>query len=115
LNAVKKQRNCHIKFAAYDDEVLIIGNGNQGETTALFERFGMIPGCPPWEVEADGIARLPELVPLARGQRDDRFQGELARPTREMMSSKADEPQQIVAEMMDSEYLIRLRPADPRK
>jgi hypothetical protein len=26
---VKKQRNCHIKFAAYDDEVLIIGNGNQ--------------------------------------------------------------------------------------
>jgi hypothetical protein len=30
LNAVKKQRNCHIKFAAYDDEVLIIGNGNQG-------------------------------------------------------------------------------------
>jgi phosphatidylserine/phosphatidylglycerophosphate/cardiolipin synthase-like enzyme len=29
LNAVKKQRNCHIKFAAYDDEVLIIGNGNQ--------------------------------------------------------------------------------------
>ena len=33
LNAVKKQRNCHIKFAAYDDEVIIIGNGNQGETT----------------------------------------------------------------------------------
>lgn len=31
LNAVKKQRNCHIKFAAYDDEVMIIGNGNQGE------------------------------------------------------------------------------------
>ena len=29
LNAVKKQRNCHIKFAAYDDQVLIIGNGNQ--------------------------------------------------------------------------------------
>ncbi|KIR81031.1 hypothetical protein I305_03418 [Cryptococcus gattii E566] len=29
LNAVKKQRNCHIKFAAYDDEVVIIGNGNQ--------------------------------------------------------------------------------------
>jgi phosphatidylserine/phosphatidylglycerophosphate/cardiolipin synthase-like enzyme len=29
LNAVVKQRNCHIKFAAYDDEVLIIGNGNQ--------------------------------------------------------------------------------------
>ncbi|WVQ79653.1 hypothetical protein IAT38_001753 [Cryptococcus sp. DSM 104549] len=29
LNAVKKQRNCHIKFAAYDDEVMIIGNGNQ--------------------------------------------------------------------------------------
>ncbi|WVQ77830.1 hypothetical protein IAR50_007523 [Cryptococcus sp. DSM 104548] len=29
LNAVKKQRNCHIKFAAFDDEVLIIGNGNQ--------------------------------------------------------------------------------------
>ena len=32
LNAVKKQRNCHIKFAAYDDEVMIIGNGNQGES-----------------------------------------------------------------------------------
>lgn len=31
LNAVKKQRNCHIKFAAYDDEVVIIGNGNQGK------------------------------------------------------------------------------------
>jgi hypothetical protein len=31
LNAVKKQRNCHIKFAAYDDQVLILGNGNQGE------------------------------------------------------------------------------------
>lgn len=31
LNAVIKQRNCHIKFAAYDDQVLIIGNGNQGE------------------------------------------------------------------------------------
>lgn len=29
LNAVYKQRNCHIKFAAYDDEVMIIGNGNQ--------------------------------------------------------------------------------------
>ncbi|EIW65928.1 hypothetical protein TREMEDRAFT_35660 [Tremella mesenterica DSM 1558] len=29
LNAVKKQRNCHIKFAAYDDQVLILGNGNQ--------------------------------------------------------------------------------------
>lgn len=24
-----KQRNCHIKFAAYDDQVLILGNGNQ--------------------------------------------------------------------------------------
>jgi hypothetical protein len=32
LNAVKKQRNCHIKFAAYDDQVLILGNGNQGES-----------------------------------------------------------------------------------
>nr|XP_018262763.1 uncharacterized protein I303_04244 [Kwoniella dejecticola CBS 10117]OBR84921.1 hypothetical protein I303_04244 [Kwoniella dejecticola CBS 10117] len=29
LNAVKKQRNCHIKFAAYDDQVAIFGNGNQ--------------------------------------------------------------------------------------
>ncbi|WVN87683.1 uncharacterized protein L203_102871 [Cryptococcus depauperatus CBS 7841] len=29
LNAVKRQRNCHIKLAAYDDEVMIIGNGNQ--------------------------------------------------------------------------------------
>lgn len=29
LNAVKKQRNCHIKFAMFDDEVAIFGNGNQ--------------------------------------------------------------------------------------
>ncbi|ORX35632.1 hypothetical protein BD324DRAFT_630908 [Kockovaella imperatae] len=29
LNAVVKQRNCHIKFAAYDDQVVILGNGNQ--------------------------------------------------------------------------------------
>lgn len=29
LNAVKKQRNCHIKLAVYDDEVMILGNGNQ--------------------------------------------------------------------------------------
>jgi len=33
LNAVKKQRNCHIKFAAYDDQVLILGNGNQGRSS----------------------------------------------------------------------------------
>ena len=33
LNAVKKQRNCHIKFAAYDDQVLILGNGNQGKSS----------------------------------------------------------------------------------
>lgn len=31
LNAVHKQRNCHIKLAVYDDEVAILGNGNQGE------------------------------------------------------------------------------------
>jgi hypothetical protein len=37
LNAVKKQRNCHIKFAAYDDQVLILGNGNQGQSP-LFAR-----------------------------------------------------------------------------
>ncbi|WWC69916.1 uncharacterized protein I206_103860 [Kwoniella pini CBS 10737] len=29
LNAVKKQRNCHIKFASYDNQVAIFGNGNQ--------------------------------------------------------------------------------------
>lgn len=29
LNAVKKQRNCHIKLAVYDDEVAVLGNGNQ--------------------------------------------------------------------------------------
>jgi phosphatidylserine/phosphatidylglycerophosphate/cardiolipin synthase-like enzyme len=29
LNAVKKQRNCHIKFAMFDDQVAIFGNGNQ--------------------------------------------------------------------------------------
>ncbi|GHJ89197.1 hypothetical protein NliqN6_5599 [Naganishia liquefaciens] len=28
LNAVHKQRNCHIKFAMFDDEVAILGNGN---------------------------------------------------------------------------------------
>lgn len=35
LNAVKKQRNCHIKFAAYDDEVMILGNAN-GDTQSVF-------------------------------------------------------------------------------
>ena len=29
LNAVKKQRNCHVKFMQIDDEVGIQGNGNQ--------------------------------------------------------------------------------------
>ncbi|KDN38877.1 hypothetical protein K437DRAFT_296253 [Tilletiaria anomala UBC 951] len=29
LNAVRKQRNCHVKFAAYDGQVGIIGSGNQ--------------------------------------------------------------------------------------
>jgi hypothetical protein len=29
LNAVKKQRNCHIKLAIFDDEVAVLGNGNQ--------------------------------------------------------------------------------------
>ncbi|KAJ9100752.1 hypothetical protein QFC19_005491 [Naganishia cerealis] len=31
LNAVHKQRNCHIKFAMFDDEVAILGNGNMGK------------------------------------------------------------------------------------
>ena len=35
LNAVKKQRNCHIKFASYDDQVAIFGNGNQGTYISL--------------------------------------------------------------------------------
>ncbi|KAK0545576.1 hypothetical protein OC846_004897 [Tilletia horrida] len=29
LNAVRKQRNCHVKFAAYDGKVAILGSGNQ--------------------------------------------------------------------------------------
>jgi len=29
LNAVRKQRNCHVKFAAYDGQVAILGSGNQ--------------------------------------------------------------------------------------
>ncbi|PKI85260.1 hypothetical protein MVES1_001420 [Malassezia vespertilionis] len=29
LNAVRKQRNCHVKFAAFDGEVGILGSGNQ--------------------------------------------------------------------------------------
>jgi len=29
LNAVKKQRNCHVKFLQVDDHVGILGNGNQ--------------------------------------------------------------------------------------
>ncbi len=29
LNAIKKQRNAHIKFANFDDQVAILGNGNQ--------------------------------------------------------------------------------------
>lgn len=35
LNAITKQRNCHIKFAAYDDEVMILGNAN-GDTQSVF-------------------------------------------------------------------------------
>ncbi|GMK55205.1 hypothetical protein CspeluHIS016_0202610 [Cutaneotrichosporon spelunceum] len=35
LNAIIKQRNCHIKFAAYDDEVMIMGNAN-GDTQSVF-------------------------------------------------------------------------------
>lgn len=35
LNAIIKQRNCHIKFAAYDDEVMILGNAN-GDTQSVF-------------------------------------------------------------------------------
>ena len=29
LNAVRKQRNCHVKFCAVDGQVAIIGSGNQ--------------------------------------------------------------------------------------
>lgn len=29
LNAVRKQRNCHVKYASFDGEVAIIGSGNQ--------------------------------------------------------------------------------------
>ncbi|KAN0064946.1 hypothetical protein ACQY0O_002004 [Thecaphora frezii] len=29
LNAVRKQRNCHVKFAAFDGQVAILGSGNQ--------------------------------------------------------------------------------------
>ncbi|WFD42403.1 hypothetical protein MPSI1_001046 [Malassezia psittaci] len=29
LNAVRKQRNCHVKFAAFDGRVAILGSGNQ--------------------------------------------------------------------------------------
>lgn len=29
LNAVRKQRNCHVKFAAFDQQVGILGSGNQ--------------------------------------------------------------------------------------
>jgi phosphatidylserine/phosphatidylglycerophosphate/cardiolipin synthase-like enzyme len=35
LNAVKKQRNCHIKFASFDDEVMCLGNGNM-DTQSVF-------------------------------------------------------------------------------
>lgn len=35
LNAVHKQRNCHIKFAMFDDEVAILGNGNMGNYRSL--------------------------------------------------------------------------------
>lgn len=65
LNAVVKQRNCHIKFAAYDDEVLIIGNGNQGRVyvTVWAEKL------------ADGPSRQSKLVSLARGERHAGQQG----------------------------------------
>lgn len=29
LNAVRKQRNCHVKYAAFDGQVAILGSGNQ--------------------------------------------------------------------------------------
>ncbi|SPO31578.1 uncharacterized protein UTRI_06398_B [Ustilago trichophora] len=29
LNAVRKQRNCHVKFAAFDGQVAVLGSGNQ--------------------------------------------------------------------------------------
>ncbi|GAC76283.1 hypothetical protein PANT_20c00041 [Moesziomyces antarcticus T-34] len=29
LNAVRKQRNCHVKFAAFDGHVAVLGSGNQ--------------------------------------------------------------------------------------
>ncbi|PWN48535.1 hypothetical protein IE53DRAFT_381263 [Violaceomyces palustris] len=29
LNAVRKQRNCHVKFASFDGQVAILGSGNQ--------------------------------------------------------------------------------------
>ena len=29
LNAVRKQRNCHVKFAAFDEQVCVAGSGNQ--------------------------------------------------------------------------------------
>jgi hypothetical protein len=63
LNAVKKQRNCHIKFAAYDDQVLILGNGNQGESLFFFSH-------PVQKL----INRLPKLVPFTRSKRHDRLQ-----------------------------------------
>jgi len=59
LNAVKKQRNCHIKFAAYDDQVLILGNGNQGKSLFLPHLVQKL------------IDRLPKLVPFTRSKRHD--------------------------------------------
>jgi len=59
LNAVKKQRNCHIKFAAYDDQVLILGNGNQGKSLFFSHLVQKL------------MNRLPKLVPFARSKRHD--------------------------------------------
>jgi hypothetical protein len=69
LNAVKKQRNCHIKFASYDDEVLIIGNGNQGELRHFLFATYLTDIFTP---------RLAKLVPLPRSQRHGRQQGPFA-------------------------------------
>lgn len=66
LNAVHKQRNCHIKFAVYDDEVAILGNGNQGQYKAM-------------RVGVRDLTHVPRrhtiLDALARNQHYDRQQG----------------------------------------
>lgn len=59
----KQARNCHVKFMNVDDEVAIMGSGNQDTQVGLSLSSSMN--------ESRLLISLVELVPLPRGQRHD--------------------------------------------